>query len=60
MIDVAPHALALGMHKDSVYVREILRAGAQGGRTDGPRYIGKRRSEETEISVDSKETVCTM
>src|SRR5580704_17989910 len=32
MIDVAPHArvLALSMHKDSVYVREILRAGARG------------------------------
>ena len=32
MIDVAPHArvLALSMHKDSVYVREVLRAGARG------------------------------
>src|SRR5580658_4047757 len=32
MIDAAPHArvLALSMHKDSVYVREILRAGARG------------------------------
>src|SRR5271155_3276141 len=32
MIDVAPHArvVALSMHKDSVYVREILRAGARG------------------------------
>ncbi len=32
MTDVAPHArvLALSMHKDSVYVREILRAGARG------------------------------
>ncbi len=30
--DVAPHArvLALSMHKDSVYVREVLRAGARG------------------------------
>jgi len=32
MADNAPHArvLALSMHKDSVYVREILRAGARG------------------------------
>ncbi len=32
MGDAAPHArvLALSMHKDSVYVREILRAGARG------------------------------
>jgi DNA-binding NarL/FixJ family response regulator len=32
MADHAPHArvLALSMHKDSVYVREILRAGARG------------------------------
>jgi DNA-binding NarL/FixJ family response regulator len=32
MADAAPHArvLALSMHKDSVYVREILRAGARG------------------------------
>ncbi|HEY9141974.1 MAG TPA: response regulator transcription factor [Bryobacteraceae bacterium] len=32
MADDAPHArvLALSMHKDSVYVREILRAGARG------------------------------
>src|SRR6202050_4525224 len=32
MIDAAPHArvLALSMHKDSVYVREILRAGPRG------------------------------
>src|SRR5580693_6173225 len=32
MIGVAPHArvVALSMHKDSVYVREILRAGARG------------------------------
>lgn len=31
MIDAAPHArvVALSMHKDSVYVREILRAGAR-------------------------------
>ena len=32
MAEAAPHArvLALSMHKDSVYVREILRAGARG------------------------------
>jgi two-component system, NarL family, response regulator NreC len=32
LADVAPHTrvLALSMHKDSVYVREILRAGARG------------------------------
>jgi DNA-binding NarL/FixJ family response regulator len=32
LADTAPHArvLALSMHKDSVYVREILRAGARG------------------------------
>lgn len=32
MADAAPHArvVALSMHKDSVYVREILRAGARG------------------------------
>src|SRR5438067_747731 len=32
MAETAPHArvLALSMHKDSVYVREILRAGARG------------------------------
>src|SRR5215471_11439959 len=32
LVDEMPHAkvLALSMHKDSVYVREILRAGARG------------------------------
>src|SRR5262249_9291364 len=32
LVDTMPHAkvLALSMHKDSVYVREILRAGARG------------------------------
>jgi two-component system, NarL family, response regulator NreC len=36
--------LALSMHKDSVFVGEILRAVAQGGgRTDGPQYTGRRK-----------------